>query len=154
MNSKIAKCHVIKQCSAVTTKKEWTKNIYNAAREPVHKSCSENNFGNTFSKKSLNFMQQICVFHDFSWFLSMFERRFLRDYWELANKLDIWDYLLLELVSFLLTKKIIRLAAERQGWRQMLYFRFLDMSVPTIVSLLQLRIKMYWQAPCCQYILM
>ena len=51
-----------------------------------------------------------------------FDLRFLRDYWELDYKLDIWDYLRLELVSFLITKKIIRLAAERHGWRQMLNF--------------------------------
>ena len=41
--------------------------------------------------------------------------------WELDNKLDIWTYLLRELVPAVMTKKIIRLAAERHGWRQIGY---------------------------------
>ena len=50
--------------------------------------------------------------------------RLLRDHWELDNKLDIWEYLLFEIVPAVMMKKIIRLAAERHGWRQMLYLDF------------------------------
>ena len=50
----------------------------------------------------------------------IFKQISLRDHWELANKLGIWDYQRFTLVSAAITGKLIRLAAERHGWRQRL----------------------------------
>ena len=59
-----------------------------------------------------------------------FRLRLLHDHWELDNKLDIWIYLLLKLVPAVITKKIIRLAAERHGWRQIGYFGIFRLCQP------------------------
>ena len=85
------------------------KNIENTGLQVAHKCGKRKSRAqeehNTFSLKSLISMQQINENNLFSWFSMDFDQRLLRDYWELDNKLDIWDYLLRELVSILITKK-------------------------------------------------
>ena len=66
-----------------------------------------------------------------------FELVLLHEYWELANKLGMCDYLRFTLDLNIDTTKIKRLAAELHGWQQSLYARLIF--VPKLVILVRLR---------------
>ena len=54
--------------------------------------------------------QVLMIFIDFPWFYAYFDSLLLRDYWELAYKLDMCEYQLLELFLMVITEK-------SYGWR-------------------------------------